>query len=127
MWDACDNVRDYGPMSVCVFFLETEKKAIDKSRLSNLLVLKKEESTLFLKMSMLLISICAFKGGTKPIFDIATSDFINPPKLYFTPKLAHFGLKMIIRHFSSKFWKTIDPHFCLLGNPQTPTKKSKFS
>ena len=78
-------------------------------------MLKKEESTLFLKMSMLLISICAFKGGTKPIFDIATSDFINPPKLYFTPKLAHFGLKMIIRHFSSKFWKKIDPHFFPFG------------
>ena len=55
------------------------------------------------------------KGGTKPIFDIATNDFINSPKLYFTPKIAHFGLKMIIRHFSSKFWKkNLTPIFTFL-------------
>ena len=36
---------------------------------------------------------------------IATSDFENWPKLYFTAKLAQFGLEMIIRPFSSKFWK----------------------
>ena len=57
-------------------------------------------------------------GGTKPIFDIATSDFKNLPNLHFTPKLAHFGLKMIIRHFSSKFWKKIlTPIFRFWGIP----------
>ena len=58
------------------------------------------------------------KGRFQADFHIATSDLENSPKLYFTAKLAHFGLKMIIRPFSSKFWKKWPP-FWLLGNPQT--------
>ena len=61
----------------------------------------------------------SLRGGTKPIFDIATSDSKNLPKLYFTPKLAHFGLKMIIGYFSSKFWKQIlTPVFAFWGIPK---------
>ena len=63
-----------------------------------------------------------FQEGFKPIYDIATSDL----KLYFTPKLAHFGLKMIIRHFSSKFWKKIlTPIFTFLAILKLP--KNFFS
>ena len=49
---------------------------------------------------------------------IATSDFENWPKLYFTAKLAQFGLEMIIRPFSSKFWKKINPHSAFQGIPE---------
>ena len=40
---------------------------------------------------------------------IATSDFENWPKLYFTAKLAQFGLEMIIRPFLQNFEKKLTP------------------
>ena len=79
----------------------------------------KSESVSCTLSELILIVLYLRGGGSKLICDIATSDFKKLPKLYFTPKLSHFGLKMIIRHFSSKFWKTIlTPIFAFWGIPE---------
>lgn len=45
------------------------------------------------------------RGGTKQISIFAFSNLLKALYLHFTPKMSHFGLKMLLWHFSSKFGK----------------------